>query len=202
MPDKLDRVPCDGWKLRYRTTGGEGYSPITYSQKPPQKPGVMLYKLLKDGASESMKVNGSVTPVIFEIMVPAAKQYLIQRVNFLIEDSNIAPAKFGGIDGALTNGLKIEAIAANGTTVLRDFLDGLTLKKNFEFGFLSGSDQKLDVAGTGADALVVSWDFEGIGGPLHLIEDERLRVTVQDDLLKLDSFRTMCQIEELQEATL
>lgn len=202
MPDKLDRVPCDGWKLRYRTTGGEGYSPITYSQKPPQKPGVMLYKLLKDGASSDLRVDGSSTPVAFEVKTASAKQYLIQRVNFLIEDSNIAPAKFGGINNGLTTGLKIEAIAANGTTVLRDFLDGLTIKKGFEFAFLSGSDQVLDAAGTGSDALVVSWDFEGIGGPLHLLEDESLRVTVQDDLLALDSFRIMAQIEELQEATL
>lgn len=57
-----------------------------------------------NGGSDSMNVNGSVTPVDFEIAVPSGQTWYLDSLSFLIIDTgSTSPTNFGALS-ALTNG--------------------------------------------------------------------------------------------------
>ena len=161
----------------------------------PAVPGVnMLFHLVADGATTDMNVNGSGTAVEYDYASPAPKISFVERVHFLIQDNSIEPALFGGL-AALSNGLKIEHIDTDGTTVLYDFTEDLTIKKNLHFGLYAGRDVPFYSSAPASipDAVLVRWTIGKIGSPLLLKGDEIFRVTVQDDLRNLDEFLCMVQ---------
>jgi hypothetical protein len=132
-----------------------------------------VFEFLRDGSSRDMKVDGSVTPVNF------------------IEDGNIAPSKFGGVS-ALSNGCLIKALDTDGSTVIKDFMDGETIKTHWELALLAGVDVEVD-AGAGDDVVPIRWTIAKAGATLLLETSQRIRFTVQDDLTNLSNFYAMVQ---------
>lgn len=143
-------------------------------------------------ATNSMNPNAALgTPSIYELVPTTGTHVILSRINFLIKDLNCSIGKFGGL-AALTNGIKIEAINATGA-VETDFLDSDTVKVNEDFDLLAG----VDVAGIdntkAVDAVPVRWTLtKGLNGQgLLLVPGSFLRITIQDNLSGLDSFRAM-----------
>ncbi len=101
-----------------------------------------------------------------------------------IEDAGIIPSKFGGIN-ALSNGLSFEAIDDDGTTVLKDLLNGNTIKENGEFSHLAGATQT--DGGAGDDSFSLIWEFKrSFGGPVLFQSNQIFRATIQDNITGIE----------------
>lgn len=137
-----------------------------------------------------MNVNGSVTPVHFDYV--AAETIHLTRLNISLTDGNIQYGKFGGLAAALTNGLLIRALDADGSGVIKDFLDGEPIKVNEHFANLAGVDAVSQPA-AGLHILPVRWTFAKSGANLQLHVGQRLRITIQDDLTGISYLAAMVQ---------
>lgn len=145
-------------------------------------------------STENMNPNAALgTPTIYELTTPTGKAVLVSRINFLIQDNNCTIGKFGGLT-ALTNGVKVESYNAAGSIEV-DFLDGTTIKTNEDFDLLAG----IDVPGidntVAVDAVPARWTLKkGLcGKALLLVPGSLLRITIQDNLSGLTSFRAFAQ---------
>lgn len=135
-------------------------------------------------SSPSMNVNGSSTPINFEVGFPY--EWLLFRINIIIHDSAITTNTFGGLP-ALTNGLRILAVDANDNE-LQDFKDGQTIKANRDWVPLAGVDVY-----TVGDMLAIRWTIAKAGSPIWFDGGGKMRVIVQDNLSGLDFFEMMAQ---------
>ena len=151
-------------------------------------------------------VDGTATPLVapgrqnmvstiaadFDVVGPAGQKNLwINRVLFEIIDGSMTMNKFGGLS-ALTTGCKVTVVDHEGKEQA-DFLDGTTIKSNSDFELLAGIDALVEPA-AGDDELDVRWSlFKGLGEPLELPTNWRLRFSVQDNLAGLTTFRAMAQ---------
>ena len=142
-------------------------------------------------ASRELAVDASSAAVKFSYKVPTGRVARIHRIMIVILDKPITPTNFGGIS-ALTNGLKFDVINKDGVSTVFDFLDGVTIKRNADFGCLAGVDVQID-AGGAADMLLVRWTISDVGANCFLTEDQSFQITVQDDLTGLDSASVMIQ---------
>lgn len=147
-----------------------------FGTPPPVLPTELLYKFLLDGGTTDLSVDGT-TPVKYRYTVPADKLAVIQRSLAMVNDKGIVPSKFGAID-ALTNGLLVEAIDTNGSTIMIDFMDGEPIKDNSDFSHFAIVDIKTD-AGMGDDLVLMDWLLPT---PLILTAGQIFQVTVRDDL--------------------
>ena len=152
----------------------------------------LVFEFLADGATRDLSVDGT-TPVKYKYTAPEDTAVLIGRCCILIVDGSQSPTKFGGIN-PLTNGLVVQAIDIDGTTVLQDFTGGELIKFNSEFVFLAGIDRPITAA-AGDDVLEVRWTLTeaGAGSPGMLLPGQSLQVTVQDNLTAITSFRWKVQ---------
>jgi hypothetical protein len=141
--------------------------------------------------SNDMRVDGSTTPVHFDIRAVTDYDLYIGSMSVIIADASATLQKFGNLT-ALTNGMKLEWITQDfGERVLHE-----GVKTNLEFMRLgggqpaigTGSDAfKADLSGGGADAYLPFVDFSAIYGlpwgiRLRKGTTDCLRWTVQDDL--------------------
>jgi hypothetical protein len=147
-----------------------------------------VFDFLRNGASRDMNVDGT-TPVNFDFVATADTN--VERIMFFIEDGNIAPSKFGGVS-ALATGCLLKVLDTDGTTVIKDFLDGETITTHPEFSLLAGVDIQPD-AGAGDDVVPIRWTISKAGAKLLLLTDQRVRFTVQDDLTGLTKFYALLQ---------
>ena len=140
---------------------------------------------LKNAGSPNLNVNGSVTPVIFEYVVPSTNCFALAEIAVVIADAAITPTKFGGIAGPLTNGITWQVV--DDTNTLKcDFCPSGSIKQNFEFALATASD--LSVTG-GADQLMVLWRGQNYGVTAILRAGWKVRITVRDNLTTLDAFQ-------------
>ena len=132
--------------------------------------------LLKDGANDNLAVDGSGTPVEFEVLADPTDNLQLNQIQFVIVDNAIK------VDGTqfinvneLANGMKIE-IRSNSSTVE---LVNLKLTEDF-LRIASPGGIILDRSST-RDMLVINI---GLGGAVSLINGsgDFVRVTVRDDL--------------------
>ena len=155
-----------------------------------------LYKLLRNPLDNSpdMNVDGSSTPVQFQYIVPAGKDVELHRFMFDLVDNAIKYGQFAGLATALTNGVMVEIIEDDGTTVLLDFTDGENVKINSEWAHLAGVDSIVQPA-AGDDALPVRFSVHKAndGNAMYLSEGRIIRVTIQDDLSTVSHFECMIQ---------
>lgn len=151
----------------------------------------LLYRLLADGANTNINVDGSSTDVEFEYACPEDSLVFFRRCCLTIVDSSITPTKFGGIS-ALTNGLLMQVIDSDTTTVLLDFTLDIQIKKNLDFSLFAGTDAPV-TAVAGDDVMEVRWTIGKTGAPLLLTEGQIFRVTVRDNLSAITEFRWMMQ---------
>lgn len=137
--------------------------------------------------------TGTPAPAVYAVVVPAKTRFLITRVHLLIKDLNCKIGKFGGLS-ALANGMKVEAINSDGTTVDIDFLDGKTIKMNEDFDWLAGVDVPFIANTAAADAVPVRWTLtRDLNDELELVPGASLRLTMQDDLSGLTEFRAIAK---------
>ncbi len=134
-------------------------------------------------ALTNLKVDGSVTPVIFYYEAPAGQGVRLNRINGVLDASGACVADhFAGGGSVLTNGLKFQLRDPSGNVSTFSPL----IKSNLDFCFLAGTDvghANFD-ARTGRDALAFRWTLaKGFadGAPM-LPPGWRFEVVVQDDL--------------------
>ncbi len=152
----------------------------------PVPPENQLYTALKDGATTDLSVDGSSTEAEYLYTCPDNKIVFIDEVNILIVDGGISPTKFGGIT-ALTNGVLIQSVDSDGTTVLVNFTAEFPIKKNADWHLLAGSDRETTAA-AGDDTEEVSWSLVGESGPLLLTEGQIFCMIIRDDLRAITEF--------------
>ena len=156
------------------------------------KPGNFVFAFLRNGsASKNMAVDGT-TPVNFDYTAPASGAH-ISRLNMHMADAGMSPyGEFGGLGSILTNGCTIKVFASNGTTVLIDFFDGETWKRNSDIVALAGIDLSPD-PDAGIDSNPIRWTISKAGDTLKLGPNEIIRMTISDDLSDMDEFFCMVQ---------
>ena len=148
------------------------------------------------GGSSDMDVNGSGTPVKFWTSPPAGRAVIIRRVMVYFEEGAISAANYGVVPGLLTNGLNLELIDTDGTTVLLDLLDGRPVKSAGDWRRLAFTAERLTWAAA-EESMSVKWDFSAQGKPIVLLPDQRLQMTVSDNLTELDTHTCVAQGEFL-----
>ena len=142
---------------------------------------MLIHRLLSDDGlatgTTSLLVDGS-TPVKHWIGAASAMS-ITQLIIYLRDDGTWKPELFGS-GTALTNGLTID-VERDSTSVI-DLDNGLGIKVNADFGRYT-HDVTVTTYGSGQTTLIAKLCFgELFGMPLRLDADERLVVTVNDDL--------------------
>lgn len=148
----------------------------------------------RSNGSKYMNVDGSVTPVHFDYVAP--KNVHLTRVNFSLVDDDIHYGVLGGLPTALTNGILIKALDANGVGVLIDFLEGEAIRANEDFANLAGIDATVvwqPGASAGDNFFPIRWTLAKAGANLQLHTGQRIRITIQDNLTGLSHFTAMVQ---------
>ena len=119
--------------------------------------------------------------------------YRIARMLVFVEDTKIIAAQYGNISGGLAVGVKLTVEDSIGT-VLNDFMDGGAVNNSAEWAEYC-YDAELKAWGTGNEFLTVRWTFTKGGVYIRLVgdDDERLVITLNDDLTGLDSHEFIVQ---------
>lgn len=164
-----------------------------FQQQLPIPPENMIYELLSNGATTNMNVDGSVTPVEFEYECPDNNVAFLHRNTLHMVDGGIIPTTFAGVS-ALANGVEIQIIDSDGTTILLDYTKGRTMTTNTDFALLAGPDfPVLAGTGNGDDVMSIRWTLSKAGGPLLLTEGQIFRVTINDDISGITHMHWMMQ---------
>lgn len=154
-----------------------------------RRPDDMILKYLRvDGTgSVEMAVDGSATPVNFDLICPGPCR--LHLMTIFIQDQGIKADEFGGLGSALTNGLLIE-VRDDKDNLLLDPTDGTPIKANAAFSSLTGSDLVFqDAAGMSQDLFTALWIINATGAGLWMDKNWLIRFVVRDDLTSLNFFR-------------
>ena len=163
----------------------------------PLPPDNFIYKWLRvatgtgQQGSVAMNLNSVTTGTVYEYEVPADKVFAFSRINFVIVDAAIAPAKFGGI-AALPTGSTFQVIDADGSELL-DFMDGVRIKTNPDFAGMAGADVMINISGGQDDQLPIRFSIFKAGRMMKLAAGQKIRWTNWDNLTGLTKFQTMVQ---------
>ena len=152
-----------------------------------------FYKWLRNPAqaTESLQrnanVDGSSTPVVFEWAAPDGYETYWERVIVHLQDSGTFDADKYGNGLSLTNGIKVQVVWDDGTEVL-DLIDGHTIIDNGDWEGMC-YDFSYNSIGVGDNVAAVRWTVAKAGKPIKLEPNQRIRVTIQDDLTGLTKHR-------------
>ena len=139
---------------------------------------------LRDVATINLNVDGSISPVSYIATPPAGEVFLIMQISLIFDTSGLfwGSNTFADI-AALANGLQVR-IMKDTATVEKDLLDGEPIKDNFDLFKWSYRDNFFANSGTADRAAYTRRYSESDGGPLRIrdLENERIEVTVEDDL--------------------
>ncbi len=126
------------------------------------------------------------SPGIFFIEPDPGTIMVIYEIHLSISDTNVAPTRWGGIVGGLTDGLRV--VLREGSTEITDILAGRAFQQNKGLSAFASRFQSLTF-GIGAEQLVATWSMAALGGVVTLDGDidENLAILVQDDITALDS---------------
>lgn len=139
----------------------------------------------RNGGSRDMNVDGSTTPVVFEIKAPtSSKDLLIQEIRIAGNDNNIKFGQFMGINTVLTNGLELTIKSEDQVFTWPVFQNTDDIKHQFTF---RGGQWLLDIQ-AGRDDLVAGTIFD----PAIVLKaqgtyatDDYIRFTVNDNLTSI-----------------
>jgi len=122
----------------------------------------------------------------FYIAPAPGEVYRIARMLVFVEDTKIIAAQYGNA-GALAVGVKL-AVEDSIGTVLNDLMDNGTVNNSAEWAEYC-YDAEVKAWGAGNEFLTVRWTFTKGGVYIRLVgdDDERLVITLNDDLTGLDS---------------
>jgi len=170
----------------------ERWVPLVEHTNNYKEPGELLFQYLLAAGGHIMTVDGGTTPVKFKYTVPVGKKLDLVRVNTVIVDGGALVLEFGGIT-ALTNGILIQAVDTNGTTVLNHFgTDLRPIKANYYWNFLAGIDAPIAVA-VGDDMIPIRWTIAKAGAPLRLTAGQIFQYVIRDDIRALTDMSAMIQ---------
>ncbi len=140
----------------------------------------------QDGEKNANGTYASVTP--FWLTPVGADILSIERMLVEVEDTNgMTAAEYGNLGAALTNGITVQIIASDGSTVISDLTQGVPIKTNAAWRRYC-FDVAVDAWGGAApvnDVLSVRWTFAKSGVPLILKAGQRLQVNLHDTLTGL-----------------
>jgi len=171
--DAIDTASGRGrLKMTLYTQDGD---PIAFGSVPPTPAGI-YNKFVLNGASESLLVNGSSTPVVFTYPAHETEDVSLQELKFVLSANGITFGTnyFGGVSGPLTNGLLVEIVAGGHTGTV------YTLKQNESFvNFASPGGFEWVVSSK--DLLAATYSIGG-GFKLKAGTADCVKVTVRDNL--------------------
>ncbi len=129
-----------------------------------------------DGTGTHTLVN----PFLFYLAFPSGQTVRISSLIVLLEDASIAAATYGAVT-ALSIGVQVRVEKINTGAVVIDLTDGLLIKRAPDWGGLCHN--VIDhLFASGNQYMTAEIDFDEAGDPLRLESDERLVVTLNDDL--------------------
>lgn len=153
----------------------------------------LIFTHLKNTGSPEMNVDGSITPQIFEYIIPAGKDAWLHRLNMYALATSIDPDNFYGVP-ALTNGLDFKVVDEEDNLII-DFTNGVPIKRTIDFAAFAGSDagNTIDRLGATNDGATVRWTFSRAGQPMFLRAGSKFQAVVNDNLAAIDTLRMMMQ---------
>ena len=143
-----------------------------------------FYKWLKNGSSREAAVDGSVTAVTFEYDPADLVDW--ERMIIYIQGSG-TPAWTAATyanRAVLTNGIKVEVVNSDDDSVVQDLLDGFPIKADHEWKALC-HDYLPNDYGSGDEVVSIRWTVAKAGKPIRLQLNQKIVVTIQDDLTDL-----------------
>jgi hypothetical protein len=161
--------------------------------------GTLLYRYLDtDGDGTGTKsANGNYSAggagaTEFFIQPPANTLYVLHRMIIHIHDSTAFSAEKYGALAALANGISVTVDQISPAVELVDLTDGIPIKSNAEWGQVC-FDVDLASYGQGDVYLNARWTFSKAGQPVVINENQKLAVTLNDDLTGLVDHYFMVQ---------
>lgn len=143
------------------------------------------------GDPYDMDSNSSLgSPSIFELTITGSFNF--SRVNFIIVDGSVGPNEFAGLGSALTNGCQFQIIDSDGSTVLKDFHNGVPIVRNADFVAMAGTDVPISEL-PGDDMLPIRFSVFKAGSEMRLTEGQIVRWTNRDNVSAITLFRGMVQ---------
>jgi len=141
---------------------------------------------LKNAGSKSMKVDGSVTPVVFSIGPASGITWYVYELQILISDLKVdSRTRFGDISPSLTNGLLCESKVNATSRTIFNLQDNIDTAIAFEYEIST----KTDAALANEDALFVgNLRFNNVIA-LNGTDGDLIQTTVRDNLTGLDALR-------------
>ena len=148
----------------------------------PLQVGERYFEFFKNGGSDNLLVNGSVTPVVFTIPLDATKAINISEIRIFGGGNGIKYGKFLSQNSMLTNGVLVEFKAQNIPNALpalkatEDFKNIFTRPdaNNFRVDIQSGEDQFISI---------LRFDVPLILKPTGTYSpDDFIKITIRDNL--------------------
>ena len=154
----------------------------------------LLFSFLRTTSSEknlATSTGGGTSSEKFRYSVPENREAFIERMMVVSYGVPINPNQYVGSTtaSALSNGHKVELYpTTSSTTPNIDFLDGLTITRNADWGWLAGPDTPVanSTAPVAIDgAQTVRWTLGKTGFGLRMSSGQSIAITVQDNLTAL-----------------
>ncbi len=144
----------------------------------------ILIESIQDSEGElDMNVDGSVTPVLFEIGPESDEYWMVTKFSILLTDMGVFTDRSFGALPILENGVEIQ------TQEIGNF----NLKSNIDL-YTTGDAKFLDKLGSEV-TIIGKWSFSGYGGVRNTTQlgiriDSKIGFLIQDDLRGLVTFRS------------
>jgi hypothetical protein len=156
------------------------------SSNVPQPIGNLFFQHALNGGSDDMNVDGSVTPVVFEIPADATRDIVVEALAFESFANGIKIDKFLSINSPLTNGITIEIKSEDTVFSFLSIQNTNEFDSHFSFG--PGRSYRLTFA-SGNDAMVARFAPQS---PFVLMKsgsyatDDYIRVSINDDISSIN----------------
>ena len=147
---------------------------------PPHHAFPLVEWLKTSGGSRDANINGSVTAVEFEYVSPEDTTVVTHMHVYLEDLGSIDATKYGNMAAALTNGVLVQVIHADGSPT-SDLTGGFPVKETGGWMAL-GEIAEHHIHGQGPEVVHVQ---QGFNGGIELGEGDIFRVTIRDDLRDL-----------------
>jgi len=171
--DAIDTVSGRGrLKATLYTESGDA---VSFGSVPPN-PSSIRNDFVRHSGSDSLLINGSVTPVVFTYDAYATLDISIQEIKFTLVANSITFGSnaFGGTVGPLANGLLVEIVAGGNTGTLYNLVQDESFVNFASPGGFNWTVSSKDMMSTSYL----------VGGGLRLLagSGDQVRVTVRDNL--------------------
>lgn len=139
--------------------------------------------LRRSDGTRDLAVNGSQVPQVFSFTPPPGPAVNVARILWKLRDKKIDITKPLG-----TNGITVQLLDESGGVVI-DFLDGEAIQSLDDFSLLAGIDHTMEHE----DSWHCRWTLAKSGQPVKLFQNQRIAVTIRDDLSDFVHFYAMAQ---------